>query len=218
LISEHPTSFFLEDFNMKPNVPLLSICIPTFNRASLLDKTLQSLTEDPYFGQSDLVEIAVSDNCSADNTAALVQAYAQRFPGKINYHRTLTNLQEGNFEHVLRKGRGIFRKLQNDTFGIQPGLLESLVRIIGSLQKHKPVVFLVNEEPKPDEDTLQHCQSMDEFLNAVSYKSTWIGGFGIWAEDLAQITDFSRAIDLRLSQTDVLMRMVARKKRSVVIK
>ena len=203
---------------MKPNIPLLSICIPTFNRASILEKTLQSLTEDPYFGQSDLVEIAVSDNGSTDNTAALVQSYAQRFPGKINYHRTPTNLLEGNFEYVLRKGRGTFRKLQNDSFGIQPGLLECLVRIIDSLQTHKPVVFLVNEEPKPDEDTLQHCQSMDEFLNAVSYKSTWIGGFGIWAEDLAQITDFSRAIDLKLTQTDVLMRMVARKKRSVVIK
>lgn len=203
---------------MKPNIPLLSICIPTFNRASLLEKTLQSLTEDPYFGESDQVEIAVSDNGSTDNTATLVQSYAQRFPGKINYHRTPTNLLEGNFEYVLRKGQGAFRKLQNDSFGIQPGLLESLVRIIGSLQTHKPVVFLVNEEPKPDEDTLQHCQSMDEFLNAVSYKSTWIGGFGIWAEDLAQITDFSRAIDLKLTQTDVLMRMVARKKRSIVIK
>jgi acetyltransferase-like isoleucine patch superfamily enzyme/glycosyltransferase involved in cell wall biosynthesis len=203
---------------MKPNIPLLSICIPTFNRASILEKTLQSLTEDPYFGESDLVEIAVSDNGSTDNTAALVQSYAQRFPGKINYHRTPTNLLEGNFEYVLRKGRGTFRKLQNDSFGIQPGLLECLVRIIDSLQSQKPVVFLVNEEPKPDEDTLQHCQSMDEFLNAVSYKSTWIGGFGIWAEDLAQITDFSRAIDLKLTQTDVLMRMVARKKRSVVIK
>ena len=203
---------------MKPNIPLLSICIPTFNRASLLEKTLKSLTDDPYFGQSDLVEIAVSDNCSTDNTAALVQAYAQRFPGKVNYHRTPTNLQEGNFEYVLRKGRGSFRKLQNDSFGFQPGLLECLIRIIGSLQAQKPVVFLINEEPKPGEGTLQHCQSMDEFLKAVSYKCTWIGGFGIWAEDLAQITDFSRAIDLKLTQTDVLMRMVARKKRSVVIK
>ena len=203
---------------MKPHIPLLSICIPTFNRASILEKTLQSLTEDPFFGQSDLVEIAISDNGSTDNTAALVQAYAQRFPGKINYHRTPTNLLEGNFEYVLRKGRGLFRKLQNDSFGFQPGLLECLVRIIGSLQTQKPVVFLINEEPQPDEDTLQHCQSLDEFLNAVSYKNTWIGGFGIWAEDLAQITDFSRAIDLKLTQTDVLMRMVARKKRSVVIK
>ncbi len=203
---------------MKPSAPLLSICIPTFNRASLLEKTLQSLTSDAYLEQSDLIEIVVSDNGSTDHTAALVEAYAQRFPGKITYHRTPANLHDGNFEYALRKGRGIFRKLQNDSFGFQPGLLECLVRIIGCLQEQKPVVFLINEEPKQDEDTLQHCQSMDEFLNAVSYKSTWIGGFGVWAEDLEQITDFSRSVDLKLAQTDVLMRMVARKKRSVVIK
>jgi acetyltransferase-like isoleucine patch superfamily enzyme/glycosyltransferase involved in cell wall biosynthesis len=202
---------------MTQKTPLLSICIPTFNRAETLKKTLQCLTSDPYFQKSDLVEIVISDNCSTDHTSVVVKNYAELFPKKIIYHCTSHNLIDGNFEAVLRKGRGIFRKLQNDSFGIQTGLLESLVKIISSLQGKKPVVFLVNEIPKSDEETLQSFNSMDGFLAAVSYKCTWIGGFGIWAEDLEKLTDFSRAISLHLTQTDVLLRMLAHKKHAVVI-
>jgi acetyltransferase-like isoleucine patch superfamily enzyme/glycosyltransferase involved in cell wall biosynthesis len=203
---------------MTKNKPLLSICIPTIDRAETLNKTLLSLTSDAFFKKSNLVEIVISDNFSSDHTASVVKKYSDQFPNKIIYHRTPSNLLEGNFEIVLRKARGTFRKLQNDTFGIQPGLLEALVKIISSLQAQKPVVFLINEEPKSGEETLQQCQSMDEFLAAASYKSTWIGGFGIWAEDLNNMKDFSRAVDLKLTQTDVLLRMVAKKKNAVVIR
>jgi acetyltransferase-like isoleucine patch superfamily enzyme len=164
------------------------------------------------------VEIVISDNCSSDQTAAVAQSYSQKFHDKIVYHRTPYNLADENFERVLRQGRGQFRKLQNDSFGIQPGLLECLVRIIDSLQQKKPVIFLVNEEPKSDDETLKHLHTIDEFLAEVSYKCTWIGGFGIWAEDLDRMTDFSRAKNLKLVQTDALLRMIAEKRQAVVIK
>jgi acetyltransferase-like isoleucine patch superfamily enzyme/glycosyltransferase involved in cell wall biosynthesis len=202
---------------MPQKKPLLSICIPTFNRAETLKKTLHSFTSDPYFQQSDLVEIIISDNCSTDHTEVVGKKYAEHFPNKISYHRNACDLAEGNFELVLHKGNGTFRKLQNDSFGIQTGLLECLVKIISSLQEKKPVVFLVNEEPKSDKETLQNFDSLDGFMAAVSYKCTWIGGFGIWAEDLHKLSDFSRAINLHLTQTDVLLRMVAQKKHAVVI-
>ena len=202
---------------MTQKKPLLSICIPTFNRAETLNKTLNSITSDPYFKTSDLVEIVISDNCSSDHTAAIAKQYYSKFPNKVFYQRTPTDLVDGNFERVLRQGRGTFRKLQNDSFGIQEGLLECLVKIIDSLQAQKPVVFLVNEEPHSDQDTLQNLHSMDAFLHAVSFKCTWIGGFGIWADDLENFKDFSRAVDLKLVQTDVLLRMIAKKKHAVVI-
>jgi acetyltransferase-like isoleucine patch superfamily enzyme len=203
---------------MTPAVPLLSICIPTYNRADTLEKTLKSFTSDPYFHKSDLVEITISDNCSTDHTAEVAKYYTDLFPYKIIYRRTPSNLADENFERVLRQARGQFRKLQNDSFGIQTGLLECLVRILSSLQETKPVIFLVNEEPKSDEETLRHSYSIDEFLNAVSFKCTWIGGFGIWADDLAKLTDFSRAKDLKLAQTDALLRMVAQKRHAVILK
>jgi len=202
---------------MSETLPILSICIPTFNRADVLRRSLESITSDPFFQTSRLVEVVVSDNASSDHTDAVVDHFAQQYPWGIRYSRSSENVLDRNFERALRLGRGSFRKLQNDSFGVHTGLLESWVRILSSLQAEKPVVFMVNEVPQTNQQTLTSCQSLDEFLGLVSYKCTWIGGFGIWAEDLEALDDFSRASDLQLAQTDVVLRMVAAKKRALVI-
>ncbi len=55
---------------------LLTIAIPTYNRASFLDRCLKylfdQLSELPL---SDLLELIVSDNCSTDNTREVVESY-----------------------------------------------------------------------------------------------------------------------------------------------
>ena len=47
--------------------PLLSICIPTYNHAELLDRALARLTSLPAFASGD-VEVVLSDNASTDGT------------------------------------------------------------------------------------------------------------------------------------------------------
>jgi glycosyltransferase involved in cell wall biosynthesis len=68
---------------------VLSICIPTFNRADLLRSALWALV--PQVQQAgDLVEVLVSDNCSPDHTEEIVK-WAQQYIG-IRYYRNNTNL------------------------------------------------------------------------------------------------------------------------------
>lgn len=43
-------------------VKLLSICIPTYNRAEVLNETLHQIVSDSYF-DPDLIQVVVSDNC-----------------------------------------------------------------------------------------------------------------------------------------------------------
>ena len=59
-------------------MPLLSICIPTYNRAEILDKSLESITKQDIFQKTDEVEIIVSDNCSQDNTHNIVHKYIEK--------------------------------------------------------------------------------------------------------------------------------------------
>jgi glycosyltransferase involved in cell wall biosynthesis len=69
--------------------PLLSICIPTFNRARLLRSALWSLV--PQVNQvGDQVEVIVSDNCSVDDTPQVVRWAQQYMP--IRYHRNRENV------------------------------------------------------------------------------------------------------------------------------
>lgn len=53
------------------NAPRLSICIPTWNRATLLELLLQQLAREAQ-GLGNAVEIVVSDNASDDATAEVV--------------------------------------------------------------------------------------------------------------------------------------------------
>ena len=50
-------------------MPLLSICIPTYNRAQFLDVSLRELISQAS-EISDSIEIVISDNASTDSMAA----------------------------------------------------------------------------------------------------------------------------------------------------
>jgi acetyltransferase-like isoleucine patch superfamily enzyme/glycosyltransferase involved in cell wall biosynthesis len=193
----------------------MSICIPTYNRAECLDKSLDSITRQPYFQKSDDIEIIVSDNCSSDRTKAICADYLKRWPEKFFYLRNTENLEDRNFEAALRGGRGDYLKLSNDTLIWREGSVERIHSILSALAETKPVIFFLNQS-KNTIAPLISTNDLDSFLKVISFYSTWIGGFGIWREDLDSMTDFSRCTPLHLAQTDVLFRMIESKKSSLV--
>jgi abequosyltransferase len=72
----------------------LSICIPTYNRAKYLKELFESFLVQERLDQ---VEIIVSDNCSTDDTAELVNSYKDKFPS-LTYHVNSKNVgPERNF-------------------------------------------------------------------------------------------------------------------------
>ncbi len=75
--------------------PLLSICIPTYNRADCLATCLASLDRATRYCR-DQVEILVSDNASTDATAEVLKTWSVRLP--IRYIRNAENIGgERNF-------------------------------------------------------------------------------------------------------------------------
>jgi abequosyltransferase len=61
------------DNNIK--MPLLSICIPTWNRAKFLAQSLGRFAEQIKDISPEELELYVSDNCSDDNTSEVVTYY-----------------------------------------------------------------------------------------------------------------------------------------------
>ncbi|MCC5652720.1 glycosyltransferase [Nostoc sp. XA013] len=71
---------------------LLTIAIPTFNRAQLLDKQLSWLSQ-AIKGFEDYCEILVSDNCSTDNTQEVIQKWQATLSNlTFNSNKNLKNL------------------------------------------------------------------------------------------------------------------------------
>jgi acetyltransferase-like isoleucine patch superfamily enzyme len=196
--------------------PWLSICIPTFNRAAYLRLTLEGITSQDIFSNTNEVEIVVSDNCSNDETPSVVEYFQKLYRGKIIYIRQEKSIGESNFEFVLSKGSGCFLKLHNDTLPIRNGGLVEILKIVKATVAEKPVVFFTNGSRNPGR-SLDICNNLDEFIASASFVSTWIGGFGIWREQFHALTDFSRNIHLHLVQTDTLFRFMAEGKRAIVL-
>ena len=77
---------------------LLSICIPTYNRAVCLQECLESILLSAK-GFEDKIEINILDNASRDNTEEVVRKYQARYKF-INYKKRLNavNVNENIFE------------------------------------------------------------------------------------------------------------------------
>lgn len=111
---------------MNNNEVLLSICIPTYNRAKALDGNLKALNQQ-VSGKNLPLELMVSDNCSTDETSTVVNKYIEEgMP--INYIRNIINLgMDGNFAQCYRKATGKYVLVLGDDDYLIDGMLEKLL-------------------------------------------------------------------------------------------
>lgn len=186
---------------------LLSICIPTRDRASYLEKSLQSIVQQEFFTATNLVEIVISDNCSSDNTFEVCREFVNKYPGKIKYSKNEKDLSDLNFELALGLGSGSFLKIMNDNVVWATGSLEYITNLIKISENVKPLIFFLNNV-KVMKEPLYIYNNVNDFMDAVSHHVTWLGGFGIWKSQFDVIVDFSRKLNFALVQMDVLLRLI----------
>lgn len=85
---------------MNDQVPLVCICVPTYNAAITIRETLHSILSQTY---KNLV-IHISDNSSTDTTLKIVESMDDP---RLRIHRQQKNIgAEGNFENCIRLGEG----------------------------------------------------------------------------------------------------------------
>lgn len=108
--------------------PLLSIYIPTYNRAHLLESALLALISQLRKVGGD-VELVISDDCSSDNTAEMVHRLQQLWP--IRYHRNDENM--GAVRNVLQSVdlvAGEFTWIHGDDDLMRPGGIEHVLSVL----------------------------------------------------------------------------------------
>ena len=86
--------------------PLLSICIPTFNRAPFLAELLQALLPQLTPARAD-VELVISDNASTDTTATVIADFRARgLPLRLSRNQENLGADENFLRcHALARGR-----------------------------------------------------------------------------------------------------------------
>lgn len=106
----------------------ISVCIPTYNRAAHLTNCLHSMELwCEHFGTG--FEICVSDNCSTDDTEAVVRRAQASMP--IKYRKNADNLGiPRNFLNVVDMAEGDFVWLVGDDDLLVPDAIRRLLTLI----------------------------------------------------------------------------------------
>jgi glycosyltransferase involved in cell wall biosynthesis len=123
------------------NKPLLSISIPTYNRAHYLEECLNSIV--CQFSDKNIyehVEIIVSDNASKDNTTELVKEYQRKFENIKYLRHEITIPISENWNKAFFFSKGEFFNLIGDDDLYLP---DSLNKILLFLSKSRADVVSV---------------------------------------------------------------------------
>ncbi|UOF91385.1 glycosyltransferase [Fodinisporobacter ferrooxydans] len=126
---------------MKENQPVLSICIPTYNRAELLKLSLESLIPQASEFNGE-VEIVISDNCSTDHTKDICMEYKD--VDYFCYSRNSENI--GTTRNIMTLTSSLAKGEYCWVIGDDDLIIDGqLSKIIGRLKLHLEIdYFFVN--------------------------------------------------------------------------
>lgn len=186
---------------MVPDI-ILSLCIPTYNRAAYLDKCLRSIVKQ--VGNNAEVEVLISDNVSDDNTRAVSEAYVQQFEN-VKYFRNETNIGgDRNFLRVLKLGKGKYLKLLNDYAEFKDGCVLKMVEIVKAHSENKEILFFANGVSYLKKKDFYYSKDLDEFLRVCSFNSQWISNIGFWNDDFNTMISYYQFKTKSFFQTELL--------------
>src|SRR3954447_17454687 len=101
--------------------PLVSVGIPTYNRAATLERAVRSVLAQTYPN----VEVVVSDDASPDDTMSMLERVAAE-DARLRFERNDRNLgHAGNFRRVMERASGEYFMWLSDDDYVDPGYVEA---------------------------------------------------------------------------------------------
>ena len=178
------------------NDPILSICIPTYNRAAILRENLKGIYEQLQSIATNEVELIVSDNCSPDYTQDIV-ASMQKLGMPIVYNRNEENIgADRNFLKCMHMARGKYIYLLGDDDYLAYNAIE---RLLDVLRSNDFGLVYIDHRAKYDEDIMVYQNKLD-FIKKVSYYYTFMSGCIFRKESINRVKNEERYIATCLLQ------------------
>lgn len=192
--------------------PLLSICIPTWNRAKYLRLSLESFLEQLHGVDRKEIELFVSDNCSDDETPMVVKEYVQKgLP--ITYNRNEENIgAAGNFVKCMQWASGKYIYLLGDDDILEDG---ALLYLLNTMRNNDYGLIHIHEFKNLTEE-LNVYANPETFLNQISYWITFMSG-SIFRKDIVNQIDSSKYVGTHLLQMPFYIASALSRKENLII-
>ena len=192
--------------------PLLSICIPTYNRATYLEKCLESIVQQEGF--DDRVEIVISDNCSTDDTQKIGEIYSERY-SNVKYFRNEENVLDKNFTLVFQRANGVLRKLTNDTILYYSGAIQYMIDAVNAYRETKPQLYFHNSANQKEDMIL--ADTLEKYILSLGYWITWIGSISVWEDDCDDLKTLIENAHTKLGQVPYLLENYEKRGKAIIL-
>ena len=144
--------------------PLISICVPTYNRAEILDYCLSNLAPLRDCGRP--VEIVVSDNGSTDRTPDIIEAHRSRNPSVRAYRFPDNRGAASNWLNALRQADGEYIVYLADDDSL---MLDNLYRHVDTMQQQPDLVAIYADwiawDDNAEREINRHYAGLTEFVS-----------------------------------------------------
>lgn len=172
--------------------PLLTIAIPTYNRADYLERLLETLVTE-LSGIEARVSIIVSDNASTDRTPEVVAAFSSKWPAARAFRYRENMGMDGNFLACAEHVDGTYFWMLGDDDLPRAGVVRALLEL---LERESPdLIYLeslwlpeiADNDPQNPVTALQGEQ-LDQlaFARRVHVWTTFLSGMVVRATPLLQ--------------------------------
>ncbi len=124
-------------------MPLVSVCIPAYNSAVYIKKTIESILDQNYKN----IELVVVDDCSKDDTVEIVKNIEDPRMRLVQNEKNLG--MTGNWNKCLTEAKGDYIKLvcADDIL-----YADSIKKELGALLKHPDVTLVMSDTALIDEN------------------------------------------------------------------
>lgn len=172
---------------MNNTQPLLSICIPTYNRAKILDQSLENIERELRTIDTNDIEFIISNNCSTDNTESVIQKYIERGV-PIKYICNERNIgADDNIVQCFKKGKGKYIWVLGDDDFLKNGALKT---IINNIQGKDYGLIHLEAKSKKNRISTEYTE-VEEFMKDISFWITFITSHIVNSKFVSQI-DFKK--------------------------
>lgn len=155
----------------KQEKKLISVIIPSYNRANTVGETIESIVAQEGLGTEYDVEIVIGDDCSTDNAREILEQYRQKYPNLIRLFLREENVGLGaNWAMCVKDCRGKYIcNCDNDDYWHNPQKLliqldymeshpDSNVLLTNHRRHNRVTGVIVEEEARISRDKpLQHA-------------------------------------------------------------
>jgi len=191
--------------------PLLSICIPTYNRCDELTECLDAVL--PQTSANGLIEVCVSDNASDDATSAVLAGYARKYP-QLRTVRQAENIGgERNYLEILKFARGKYAKLHGDDDYFVPGAVQPILYAL--LFKRSSFLFI---DVLRNDGTVEVLEGMDALIRELSLASGFITSIVVDREAVLRLERPDRFIGTSLNHIYWLLALLREDPRFSLLK